>query len=76
MIKKIQTNLFYNDAVVFNFDAKHSSEIKGDDFDTESILTSLNADFYEFIISDKAPDTQEKSNSDNASDLSALPELP
>jgi len=28
------------------------TELKGEDFDTESILTSMNADFYEFRISD------------------------
>ena len=39
------------------------SEISGEDFDSESILTTLNADFYEFRISNKA-DTGSKSTSD------------
>lgn len=30
------------------------SEVSGEDFDSESILTTLNADFYEFRISNKA----------------------
>ena len=50
------------------------------EFDTDSILTTLNADFYEFVISDEAikdakkqqgDDKQENNNSDN----SALPDL-
>lgn len=36
------------------------SEISGDDFDTETVLTSLNADFYEFKISDKEAEAAEE----------------
>jgi len=33
-------------------------EISGDNFDTESVLTTMNADFYEFKISDKIGEPQ------------------
>lgn len=52
------------------------SEISGDDFDTESVLTSLNADFYEFIISDKAiVNKSNKQNKGNTKSNNALPDL-
>jgi hypothetical protein len=40
------------------------SELKSESFDTESVLTTLNADFYEFIISDQSinTDTGKKQN--------------
>lgn len=43
---------------------KGFSEIAGDNFDTESVLTSLNADFYEFVISDKSPEVESEEKSE------------
>lgn len=40
------------------------SDGANDDFDTESVLTSLNADFYEFVISDKPVEVQSKKSAD------------
>ncbi len=62
------------------------SEISGESFDTETVLTSLNADFYEFRISDKEPevkdapeanskDNNKKANSKGKSGLPALQPL-
>ena len=54
------------------------SEVEGADFDTESILTTLNADFYEFVISDVEPSSQKKdsgNNGGNDSNEGALPNL-
>lgn len=53
------------------------SEISGEDFDTESVLTSLNADFYEFVISDKAIETSKKSDNkdEKGPNPSGLPDL-
>ena len=46
-------------------------------FDTESVLTSLNADFYEFMISNEtviAPETKNTSKSGNLPDLEPIKE--
>ena len=48
-------------------------------FDTDSILTSLNADYYEFVISDEAPKKANTNNNNNKKKQSSgnigLPEL-
>ena len=44
-------------------------------FDTDSILTSLNADFYEFRISDEPEEVKKDTKNDNASKADALPGL-
>ncbi len=48
----------------------------GDDleFDTDSILTTMNADFYEFVISDEAVKADNKANNNNSSS-NGLPAL-
>ncbi len=57
-----------------NIDEQTTDADNKKEFDTESILTSLNADFYEFRISD-APDTaQGGQSSAKAGDNSDLPE--
>ena len=49
----------------------NSSSLSGDgSFDTDSILTTMNADFYEFRISNKADTESEDKNKSNP-----LPEL-
>lgn len=50
------------------------SEIPGEEFDTESVLTTLNADFYEFVISDKAI-VNTKGNKPGNKNSNSLPDL-
>ena len=47
----------------------------GESFDTESILTSMNADFYEFLISDVEPSSIKNDSDNNSNDGGALPNL-
>ncbi len=59
-----------------NRNAAGFSEISGEDFDSESILTTLNADFYEFRISNKAGTSSDAgSDKKNNDSRNALPDL-
>lgn len=49
------------------------SEISGDGFDKESVLTSLNADFYQFVISDQPVEADNKV--EGSVDHNGLPNL-
>lgn len=52
------------------------AEGDGVEFDTDSILTTLNADYYEFIISDEAPKPEQAGNDKNKkSSGNAIPDL-
>lgn len=53
------------------------SEIQGEDFDTESVMSTLNADFYEFKISDKAVAPERKASAPQPSggNNASLPDL-
>lgn len=53
--------------------ATGSNKINGSDFDTESILTSLNADFYEFRISNE-PEIKKEDVKDAGNKTPGLPE--
>lgn len=46
------------------------------DFDTESVLTSLNADYYEFRISDSAEEPENKTKTESESLDNGLTDLP
>ncbi len=55
-------------------DEQNAANGENAEFDTESILTSLNADFYEFRISD-APETAANQGGQKPKDDTALPDL-